>query len=54
MTIMDGKMLRDKIPDEVKSKIEESNLNIKLAIILVGDDEAVRYMLEIKRKHVNT
>ena len=47
---MNGKMLRDKILDEVKSKIEESNLNIKLAIILVGDDEASKIYVRNKEK----
>lgn len=50
MTIMDGKMLRDKILDEVKDKIEKNNLKLKLAIILVGDNEASKIYVRNKEK----
>lgn len=38
--IMDGKSLRDKLLNEYKEIIEKENLNIKLAIILVGNNDA--------------
>ena len=50
VTIMDGKMLRDKILDEVKDKIEKNNLKLKLAIILVGDNEASKIYVRNKEK----
>lgn len=50
MTIMDGKMLRDKILDEVKDKIEKNNLKLKLAIILVGENEASKIYVRNKEK----
>lgn len=40
MTIMDGKLIKSKILDNVKEKIKNDNLDIKLAIILVGDNAA--------------
>ena len=50
MTIMDGKLLRDRILDNVKEKIEKDNLDIKLAIILVGDNEASKIYVNNKEK----
>ena len=50
MTIMDGKKLRDKILDEVKDKIKKNNLKLKLAIILVGDNEASKIYVRNKEK----
>ena len=50
VTIMDGKMLRDKILDKVKDKIEKNNLKLKLAIILVGDNEASNIYVRNKEK----
>ena len=50
MTIMDGKKLRDKILDEVKDKIERNNLELKLSIILVGDNEASKIYVRNKEK----
>lgn len=48
--ILDGKALRDKILEELKSKIEKENLHIKLAIILVGDNEASKIYIKNKEK----
>lgn len=50
MTIIDGKKIRDKILDEVKDKIEKNNLELKLAIILVGDNEASKIYVRNKEK----
>ena len=38
--ILDGKKVRDTILDNVKKEIEENNLKLKLAIILVGNNSA--------------
>lgn len=50
MTIMDGKKLRDKILDEVKNRIKFKNLELKLAIILVGDNDASKIYVRNKEK----
>lgn len=50
MTIIEGKKIRDKILDEVKDKIEKNNLELKLAIILVGDNEASKIYVRNKEK----
>ncbi len=51
--ILDGKMVRDKILDELKLKIEQENLSIKLAIILVGNNEASKIYIKNKEKACN-
>ena len=51
--ILDGKMVRDKILDELKIKIKEENLSIKLAIILVGNNEASKIYIKNKEKACN-
>ena len=51
--ILDGKLVRDKILDELKLKIEQENLSIKLAIILVGNNEASKIYIKNKEKACN-
>ena len=46
--ILDGKKLRDELLVQYKEKIKEEKLNITLAIILVGNNEASK--LYIKNK----
>lgn len=50
MTIMDGKLISNKILDDIKKNIEKKHLNIKLAIILVGDNEASKIYVNNKEK----
>ena len=49
--ILDGKKVRDEILAKLKEKIAKENLNIKLAIILVGDDEASKIYIRNKEKY---
>ena len=49
--ILDGKKVRDEILAKIKEKIAKENLNIKLAIILVGDDEASKIYIRNKEKY---
>ena len=51
--ILDGKMVRDKILDELKLNMEQENLSIKLAIILVGNNEASKIYIKNKEKACN-
>ena len=51
--ILDGKMVRDKILNELKIKIEQESLSIKLAIILVGNNEASKIYIKNKEKACN-
>lgn len=48
--ILDGKLVRDKLLDGYKEKIRNENLAIKLAIILVGDNEASKIYIRNKEK----
>lgn len=48
--IMDGKALRDKLLEEYKNIIVQESLNIKLAIILVGDNDASQVYVRNKVK----
>ena len=50
MTILDGKSVRNKILDSIKEKIQNNSLNIKLAIIMVGNDEASKIYVDNKVK----
>lgn len=50
MTILDGKLISSKILDEVKYKIEDNNLKISLAIIMIGNDEASKIYVRNKEK----
>ena len=51
--ILDGKLVRDKLLDGYKEKIRKENLAIKLAIILVGDNEASKIYIRNKEKACN-
>lgn len=46
--ILDGKSLRDKILEEIKERIEREKLEIKLAIIEAGDNEANKIYIKQK------
>lgn len=48
--ILDGKKVRDKLLAEMKQKIASNNLKIKLAIILVGDNEASKIYIRNKER----
>ena len=48
--ILDGSKLKDKILEEAKSKIKNNGLDITLAIILVGNDEASKIYIKAKQK----
>ena len=48
--ILDGKKVRDELLDNYKEKIKNENLAIKLAIILVGDNEASKIYIRNKEK----
>lgn len=49
--ILDGKKVRDEILAKIKAKIAKEKLDIKLAIILVGDDEASKIYIKNKEKY---
>lgn len=51
--VLDGKLLRDKILEELKTKIEKENLKIKLAIIEAGDNEANKIYIKQKENACN-
>ena len=46
--ILDGKIVRNKILDEIKEKIKREDLKIKLAIILVWKNEARKIYIKNK------
>lgn len=48
--ILDGKKVRDELLAEMKQKIASNNLKIKLAIILVGDNEASKIYIRNKER----
>jgi len=48
--LIDGKLIREKILATLKKQIQEDKLKPKLAIILVGDDEASKRYIEQKKK----
>lgn len=49
--ILDGKKVRDEILSDLQLKIATKNLNITLAILLVGDDEASKIYIKNKEKY---
>lgn len=49
--ILDGKKLRDALLVQYKEKIKEEKLNITLAIILVGNNEASKLYIKNKEKY---
>ena len=48
--ILDGKKVRDELLISYKEKVSKENLNITLAIILVGDNEASKLYIKNKEK----
>ncbi len=50
MNLLDGKKVRDEVLEDLKKKIAENNLAIKLAIILVGNNEASKIYIRNKEK----
>ena len=48
--ILDGKKLRDKIFDTLKTKIEKMSLKPTLAVVLVGDNPASQIYVRNKKK----
>lgn len=50
MQILDGKSYSKLVKNEVKKKIEEENLSLKLAVLLVGDNEASSIYVRNKEK----
>ena len=48
MEILDGKKLRDSILEDLKNKIQD--LNLTLAVIQIGDDEASSIYIKQKEK----
>lgn len=48
--ILDGKKVRDEILSKLKSKIADAHMTIKLAIILVGDDEPSKIYIKNKER----
>jgi len=49
--ILDGKKVRDEMLSDLRLKIATKNLNITLAILLVGDDEASKIYIKNKEKY---
>lgn len=49
--ILDGKKVRDEILSDLRLKIATKNLNITLAILLVGDDKASKIYIKNKEKY---
>lgn len=49
--ILDGKKLRDELLVQYKEKIKEEKLNITLAIILLGNNEASKLYIKNKEKY---
>lgn len=49
--VLDGKKLRDELLVQYKEKIKEEKLNITLAIILVGNNEASKLYIKNKEKY---
>jgi methylenetetrahydrofolate dehydrogenase (NADP+)/methenyltetrahydrofolate cyclohydrolase len=49
--ILDGKKLRDELLVQYKEKIKKEKLNITLAIILVGNNEASKLYIKNKEKY---
>ena len=49
--ILDGKKLRDELLVQYKEKIKEEKLNITLAIVLVGNNEASKLYIKNKEKY---
>ena len=52
MIILDGKKYRDELLEQYKDKIEKENLNITIAIIQVGSNEASNIYVKTKKNFV--
>jgi len=48
--IIDGKKIRDKILEELKEKIHKNNLNLKLGIIVVGQNPVIEKFVHFKKE----
>ncbi len=48
--IIDGKKIAEKIQTKIKQEIKEKNIQVSLAVILVGDDPASRIYVSNKNK----
>lgn len=51
--ILDGKKVRDELLEKYKKQIEEEKLDLKLAIILVGNDDASLLYIHNKEKYAS-
>ena len=51
--ILDGKKVRDELLETIKNTITDHHMKIKLAIILVGDNEASKIYIKNKEKACN-
>lgn len=50
MNILDGQKLSKNILSDIQKKVEEGNLKLKLAVVLVGDDSNSKVYIEKKKK----
>lgn len=50
MRLFDGKKVSEKILAELKKKIKKENLKPKLAVILIGEDEASKIYIRLKKE----
>ncbi|KKS92076.1 MAG: Bifunctional protein FolD [Parcubacteria group bacterium GW2011_GWC1_43_12] len=50
MNIFDGKKVAEKIKKEIAKEIKAKNLKPKLAVILIGDDEASKIYVRLKKQ----
>ena len=50
MRLFNGKKVADKILEELKNKIKAENLKPKLAIFLIGEDEASKIYIRLKKE----
>ncbi|MDD5086538.1 MAG: 5-formyltetrahydrofolate cyclo-ligase, partial [Candidatus Nanoarchaeia archaeon] len=48
--LLDGKSLSNKILDKIKEKIENEKIDLKLAVIIIGNDPASELYVKIKEK----
>ena len=50
--LLDGKILSEKIKDEISSSINSNLIKPCLALIQIGDDEAINIYIKVKKKLV--
>lgn len=50
MRLFDGRKVADKILEDIAGKIREENLKPKLAVILIGEDEASKIYIRLKKE----